>query len=409
MPARYSVMSFAVFVWLPLIEASPVSANDKVLQTIVPLEFVETPVEDVLEFLSDYLKFKFELDATANGRDFPAVTATYRNQTLGHVLSKVLTESELTFTALPDRIVVRPLNPDLPLSEWGRFLRREDALNGWITLFDGRTTFGWDGATLKTGILIGGATTSAFGDYQILARFDSDGAVQLAGERVEVKRGVFRKEVRGKPGPIRLLDKTAVQVMQIHPLGLKPLFTGKDLSPWQRIDRQNLPAEKRPVWMIKDGAVLAVGGPGALEYPEKFGDFVLQVDVRTRSQHSNGGVFFRSRPGDFMNGYEAQIYNRCQENDPAHPSIWSTGSIDDRQLARRLVSRDFVPFRMTVVANGPHIATWVNGHQLIDWTDTRAPHDNPRQGLRVQPGTLQLQAHDPETDVEFLGIQIAPL
>jgi hypothetical protein len=190
---------------------------------------------------------------------------------------------------------------------------------------------------------------------------------------------------------------------------MRPLFNGKDLTPWQRIDRQNLAAEKRPAWRVEDGAIRAVGGPGALEHPELFGDFVLHIDVRTRAQHANGGLFFRSRPGDFMNGYEAQIYNRCEGNDPGKPSVWSSGSIDDRQLARRLVSRDFVSYRMTVAAHGPHIATWINGHQLIDWTDTRPPHDNPRQGLRVAPGTLQLQAHDPQTDVEFLGIQIAPL
>ena len=30
------------------------------------------------------------------------------------------------------------------------------------------------------------------------------------------------------------------------------------------------------------------------------------------------------------------------------------------------MSRDFVSYRMTVAAHGPHIATGVNGHQLID-------------------------------------------
>jgi hypothetical protein len=64
---------------------------------------------------------------------------------------------------------------------------------------------------------------------------------------------------------------------------------------------------------------------------------------------------------------------------------------------------------MTVIAHGPHIATWVNGFQLTDWTDDRPKHDNPRQGLRIDPGTIQLQDHDSGTDVEFRNIQAAPV
>ena len=82
-----------------------------------------------------------------------------------------------------------------------------------------------------------------------------------------------------------------------------------------------------------------------------------------RAKLVNGGVFFRSIPGDFMNGYEAQLFNGCYENDPAKPARFSTGAIDDRQLARRLVSRDLEPLVMTVIAAGPHLATWVT-HDL---------------------------------------------
>jgi hypothetical protein len=110
-----------------------------------------------------------------------------------------------------------------------------------------------------------------------------------------------------------------------------------------------------------------------------------------------------------MNGYEAQIFNACYDNDPATPARYSTGAIDDRQLARRLVSRDEQPFVMTIIAVGPNLATWVNGYQTIDWTDDRELHANPRQGRRLEAGAIQLQAHDPETDVEFRTIRIAEL
>jgi hypothetical protein len=153
----------------------------------------------------------------------------------------------------------------------------------------------------------------------------------------------------------------------------------------------------------------AVGGPGCVELDGKYGDLVLQVEARMRAKLVNGGAFFRSIPGDFMNGYEAQLFNGCYENDPAKPARYSTGAIDDRQLARRLVSRDEVPLVMTVIAVGPHIATWVNGYQMTDFTDTRDNHENPREGLRLEPGTIQLQAHDPETDIEFRRVTIGEI
>ena len=62
--------------------------------------------------------------------------------------------------------------------------------------------------------------------------------------------------------------------------------------------------------------------------------------------------------------------------------------------------------RYAHVATGPNIATRVYGHQLTDWTETRPPHDNPRQGMRTKPGTIQLQAYDPSTDLEFENIQV---
>ena len=60
-------------------------------------------------------------------------------------------------------------------------------------------------------------------------------------------------------------------------------------------------------------------------------------------------------------------------------------------------------------ANGRHMATWVNGYQMTDWTDDRKPDPNPRKGLRVEPGTISLQAHDKTTNLRFRNLQIGEL
>jgi hypothetical protein len=110
-----------------------------------------------------------------------------------------------------------------------------------------------------------------------------------------------------------------------------------------------------------------------------------------------------------MNGYESQIHNGFVGGDRAKPRDAGTGGIFRRQNARKVVADDFRWFTKTILADGPHMAVWVNGYQVTDWVDTRSPHPNPRQGLRLEPGTIIFQGHDPGTDIFFRNIRIAEL
>ena len=58
-----------------------------------------------------------------------------------------------------------------------------------------------------------------------------------------------------------------------------------------------------------------------MELPARFADFLLQVEVRTRGTHANGGIFFRNPPGTCMMGYEVQVCNRCEDGDPSKPAL----------------------------------------------------------------------------------------
>ena len=58
------------------------------------------------------------------------------------------------------------------------------------------------------------------------------------------------------------------------------------------------------------------------------------------------------------------------------------------------------------MAAGPHMAVWVNGYQVSNWTDDRPPDPNPRRGSRLHAGTLCIQGHDPTTDLLFRNIRI---
>lgn len=300
--------------------------------------------------------------------------------------------------------------PASAVPEYGYGLSAEAAQAGWIALYDGRSLTGWTGAEVKGRSLAGGHTTSSFGSCELRGEAELAGEIAVGDQAQSVPAGYFKCSyaVR-KPGPVRLIGSLAVTKLVLQPAGLKPKFNGKDLAGWTILRHPKLADERQTKWSVADGALHAVGGPGAVELEGKYGDLILQAEVRMCAKLVNGGIFFRSIPGQFMNGYEAQLFNACYDRDPAQPARYSTGAIDDRQLARRLVSRDLVPFTMTVIAVGPHIATWVNGYQTTDWTDERDKHENPREGLRLEAGTIQLQAHDPETDIEFRHIAIAEI
>jgi hypothetical protein len=185
---------------------------------------------------------------------------------------------------------------------------------------------------------------------------------------------------------------------------LKPLFSGKDLTDWST-DRTN----KSEFSVTESGEIAVKNGPGQLETNDTFGDFVIQFDCKVNGDGLNSGIFFRCIPGDVLMGYESQIQNAMKDGDPTKPVDAGTGAIYRRTTARRIAARDHEWFTKTIVADGPHIAVWVNGYQVTDWTDDRERHENPRKGLRTEPGTIAIQGHDPTTDLLFRNLKIAEL
>jgi hypothetical protein len=196
----------------------------------------------------------------------------------------------------------------------------------------------------------------------------------------------------------------AFRNIRLKPLGLKPLFNGKDFTGWS-----TKLANKSEFTVTPVGEIAVRNGPGQLETADTFGDFLMQLDCKVNGKGLNSGIFFRCIPGDVLMGYESQIQNAMKDGDPTKPVDAGTGAIYRRTTARRIVAKDNEWFTKTIVANGPHIAVWVNGIQVTDWTDDRKPDENPRKGLRTEPGTIAIQGHDPTTNLLFRNLKIAEL
>jgi hypothetical protein len=192
--------------------------------------------------------------------------------------------------------------------------------------------------------------------------------------------------------------------IKLKPLNLQSIFNGRDLTGWTAFpDRQSVYSVTPEGWLnVKNG-------PGSLMSEGQYGDFVLQLEVFSNGQHLNSGIFFRSIPGEFTQGYECQIQNGYQDGDRSKPLDCGTGGFYRRQNARQVLSDDFTWFPLSLIATGDHMAAWVNGIQVSDWTDERPADPNPRKGLRREPGVLSIQGHDPTTDLSFRNLRIVEL
>lgn len=190
--------------------------------------------------------------------------------------------------------------------------------------------------------------------------------------------------------------------VKIRPLGLGLFGSAGGQSGW-KLD----PKGKTALEVGADGDFRLRGGKGYLESEKQFKDFFLQVEARTNRENQNSGIFFRAIPGSEMDGYECQINNAVNED--GTPKDHGTGGIFNRQKARSMPAPENRWFALTLICDGPHMACWVNGTQVSDWTDDRPADPNPRKGKRLEAGSIMLQGHDPSTDVSFRLFRISEL
>ncbi|MER3416613.1 MAG: hypothetical protein C4297_10425 [Gemmataceae bacterium] len=341
-------------------------------------------------------------------------------------------------------------------------LAPQQIAQGWIMLFDGESKFGWHipgDVKIHDGVLewssdqkATATCTTRLGAFEFELEHDTidgeacsleffTGSQSLAagsassGEGWQVMRGrvepapvtepeasseisfeadrlVYKVQARIGGGPIGLRlhkdggETIRIRKFNVRPLGLQPIFNGKDLTGWRVVASD----QARSVFAVNDQGELTVrNGPGDLQTVDQWADFVLQLEIKTHGRHLNSGVFFRALPGQFWSGYEAQIRNQWERDDRNRPVDFGTGGIYNRQPARRVVSNDNEWFTMTIVAAGSHLATWVNGFQTADFEDTRPPANNARQGKYTGRGCISLQGHDPTTHLSFRNLRLASL
>lgn len=212
--------------------------------------------------------------------------------------------------------------------------------------------------------------------------------------------------------------KLTLRNLKLRPRDSQSLFSGKDLTGWKVYDPERAkvadpktkPRDVQSKFTVtKEGWLNVKNGPGDLQTEGQWADFVVQLECISNGKFLNSGLFFRAIPDLYQQGYEAQIHNGFLGGDRTRPMDYGTGAIYRRVPARKVVPNDGEWFTMTVAAHGRHLATWVNGYQVVDWTDDRKESDNGRNGYKAGKGVLSIQGHDKTTDLSFRNIRIQSL
>ena len=134
------------------------------------------------------------------------------------------------------------------------------------------------------------------------------------------------RDPKSKAGHIGLQynkdKKIEFRNIKLKPLGLKPIFNGKDLSGWRVVEPPKPPKETAE-WTVQKGAIHVLHGGGQLETEGTWDDFVLQLDVRANSQdpkrHPNSGVFLRGDAEELLVRLRIADPQRVQGRRP-HPA-----------------------------------------------------------------------------------------
>ncbi|MCX7701037.1 MAG: DUF1080 domain-containing protein [Gemmataceae bacterium] len=305
----------------------------------------------------------------------------------------------------------------------------EDACSGWLMLLEGESPLCWEFAgpveVRDDTLIVGGEKPAKMtskvrlgpGEFRWSYRyvgppdltFEHGSRRRLTPtqhrliaetERLESAEPVVITVPAG--GQLRILDAS------FRPDYSIPLFDGRSLKGWKRFSGDPK-REKSQFSVTPEGWLHVLGGPGDLQSERQFADFFLHVECRTNGSGLNSGIFFRALPGEYQQGYEAQIHHGFNGGDRGRPSDFGTGGIYRRKPARRIVAQDHEWFVLTVAADGERILTWVNGYPVCDFRDDRPAHPNPRSGRKTSAGAISIQGHDPTTDLHFRKIQVCPL
>lgn len=184
------------------------------------------------------------------------------------------------------------------------------------------------------------------------------------------------------------------------PKGFTPIFNGKDLTGWH-ISQVNHHGNTK-AWTVKDGILMGTQDPpnngGILLTNKKYKNFEVSLEVNP-DFGCDGGLFLRSNEKgqayqvmlDYLDkGTVGGIYGEGLQGVGR-----DTGSGDKsaRDWQKYWKKGEWNQIRARIEGDIPHIQVWMNGTQIVDWTDsTNHLPDGATEGMIA----VQVHYSDPK-------------
>ena len=174
------------------------------------------------------------------------------------------------------------------------------------------------------------------------------------------------------------------------------LFNGKDLTGWKIYGTEK--------WYVEKGELICESGPdkqyGYFATEKEFKDFELTLKFKQES-NGNSGVFFHSQiEGTKVSGWQAEVAPMDKHTGGVYES-YGRGWLIQPTAEKEKVLKEGEWNEMKVRVQGNKVTTWLNGVEMINFTD---------DAFASKTGKIALQIHDGGgTKVRWKDIEIKTL
>ncbi len=195
--------------------------------------------------------------------------------------------------------------------------------------------------------------------------------------------------------------------------GWKLLFDGKSLDGWKA-------SEDKGAFTVENDCLVTFSNP-ALAKEKKwkrshlfysgpvnganFKNFELSLDIKT-APGANSGVYIHTEfqeTGWPDKGYEVQVNN-------THKDVKKGAGLYAIKDNATAPAKDGEWYTMVVKVEGKRIQTFVNGKQIVDFTEPTPPAPPAKMaGRKLSSGTFAIQGHDPDSVVMYRNVKVRPL
>jgi hypothetical protein len=160
------------------------------------------------------------------------------------------------------------------------------------------------------------------------------------------------------------------------------LFNGTDLKGWEAYGTE--------LWYVKDGLLFCESGAdkkyGYLATREYYDDFDLTVEFK-QDANGNSGVFIRSfiEEGVKVNGWQVEVAPPGHDTGGIYESYgrgWLIQIPDEKESILQMGEWN----TMRIKVQGNNVKTWLNGEEMVDFSDDKIGAGQGRIALQIHDG-----------------------